>query len=519
MRIRPLVWTSIVLVLVALVLAGCGRSTPPTTEVTPDQSTNQTADVTTEPSDTSPSSDTTPDSNQTADDADVFAYVNLTPITNEAFERFKQQVLYQYQQLYAQFGQDVTTLLQGARGRVFDLRLDVQALNSATARTLITQELAKRDASVTDDAVDAEFQPQYQQYLTSIGMTEDELKDSFDAGQVAGSSTGGMTFDQFISYARQTVREQLELDALQHEIADPVEYTDDDLTSYFNDHQDDYKQEEQVRASHILVDTEDLANQIHDQLENGADFAELAKQYSTDTGSASNGGDLGWFSRGQMVQAFEDAAFSTPVGEISDVVQTQYGYHIIKVTDHRDASTPTFDDVKDQVAQDYQASVRSQKFQDWYQQVQPEAQVTITDPVLAAYQLAQTDPEQGVQDLIQLRDDGTTDEKYLNYIIGSVYESMMDNAQSQQQTLKSNDTITDEQQQQIDDLTTQIATLRAEAIAAYQAQQAALDALGEQDDDIQSDIDALQQAVEPTTVQTPDTTVEPAPDETSDSSE
>jgi hypothetical protein len=246
-------------------------------------------------------------------------------------------------------------------------------------------------------------------------------------------------------------------------------------------------------------------------LENGADFAELAKQYSTDTASASKGGDLGWFSRGQMVKEFEDAAFSTPVGQFSDVVQTQYGYHIILVTDHRDASTPTFDDVADQVAQDYQASVRSQKFQDWYQQTMPTAQVTITDPLLAAYRLSQNDPEQGLQALLKLRDEGTSNEKYLDYVIGTVYQSMMDSAQTQKQSLESNDTITDDQQQQIDDLTTKIETLRNEAIASYQAQ---LAALGGQDDDIQTDIQALEQAAESSSVQTPDTTVEPAPDQT-----
>lgn len=90
-----------------------------------------------------------------------------------------------------------------------------------------------------------------------------------------------------------------------------------------------------IRASHILVSTLEAANQVLDELKEGNDFEELAKKYSS-CPSSENGGDLGLFSKGQMVKEFEDAAFSLKIGEISKPVKTQFGYHIIKVTERED---------------------------------------------------------------------------------------------------------------------------------------------------------------------------------------
>jgi peptidyl-prolyl cis-trans isomerase D len=93
-------------------------------------------------------------------------------------------------------------------------------------------------------------------------------------------------------------------------------------------------EEEQVWARHILVATEEEANQVYDRLIAGEDFGDLARELSTDTGSGVLGGDLGWFGRGRMIQEFEDAAFTQAVGEIGKPVQSQYGYHIIQVLGH-----------------------------------------------------------------------------------------------------------------------------------------------------------------------------------------
>lgn len=101
-----------------------------------------------------------------------------------------------------------------------------------------------------------------------------------------------------------------------------------------------------VRARHILVETEETLAEVQTKLQNGESFEELAKEYSIDTGSAVNGGDLGYFARGDMVPEFESAAFSFPVGVVGDPVQTDYGFHLIRVDDRK-----TLGDLKDEMSE------------------------------------------------------------------------------------------------------------------------------------------------------------------------
>jgi peptidyl-prolyl cis-trans isomerase C len=107
--------------------------------------------------------------------------------------------------------------------------------------------------------------------------------------------------------------------------------------------------EQEVRARHILVESEDQAKAILAELKKGADFAELAKQKSKDP-AAADGGDLGYFTKDQMVPEFAEAAFKLDKGKISDPVKTAFGWHIIKVEDKRKKQLPSFDQVKDQLA-------------------------------------------------------------------------------------------------------------------------------------------------------------------------
>ena len=108
------------------------------------------------------------------------------------------------------------------------------------------------------------------------------------------------------------------------------------------------KKETEVRARHILVETEDEAKAVLADLKKGADFAELAKSKSKDPGSA-DGGDLGYFTRDQMVPEFSEVAFKLDKGALSDPVKSQFGWHIIKVEDKRDRQPPEYDKVKDQL--------------------------------------------------------------------------------------------------------------------------------------------------------------------------
>jgi peptidyl-prolyl cis-trans isomerase C len=123
--------------------------------------------------------------------------------------------------------------------------------------------------------------------------------------------------------------------------------TDAALHKVYDDATKQMTTEKEVRARHILVESEDDAKAILGELKKGADFEQLAKQKSKDSGA--NGGDLGYFTKDQMVPEFSEVAFRLEKGQLSDPVKSQFGWHIIKVEDKRDRSIPEFDKVKDQL--------------------------------------------------------------------------------------------------------------------------------------------------------------------------
>ena len=124
--------------------------------------------------------------------------------------------------------------------------------------------------------------------------------------------------------------------------------TDENMKKVYEDAAKQISGEQEVHARHILVETEDQAKKIEDQLKKGADFAELAKKESKDPG-ASDGGDLGFFTKEQMVPEFSAVAFTLEPGKISDPVKSQFGWHIIKVEEKRARKAPDFEQVKAQI--------------------------------------------------------------------------------------------------------------------------------------------------------------------------
>jgi peptidyl-prolyl cis-trans isomerase C len=125
--------------------------------------------------------------------------------------------------------------------------------------------------------------------------------------------------------------------------------TDEEMRKIYEEQVKPMGAEEEVHARHILVETEDEAKAIVEQLKGGADFAALAKEKSKDTGSAEEGGDLGYFVKGRMVPEFAEVAFKMYAGQVSNPVKTQFGWHVIKVEDKRTRPVPEFDQVKPQI--------------------------------------------------------------------------------------------------------------------------------------------------------------------------
>src|SRR5579864_2731443 len=151
-----------------------------------------------------------------------------------------------------------------------------------------------------------------------------------------------------------------------NDVESAVTVTPDDLQSYYQQHRDAYRVPEQVKVSHILIKTplpgpdgkvdekgvaeaQHRAEDLLKQLKSGAKLEDLAKKYSEDPGSAKEGGSLGWIGRGQTVPEFEKTAFSLPKGQMSDLVKSSYGFHIIRVDDKQDAHMKSLDEVKSEI--------------------------------------------------------------------------------------------------------------------------------------------------------------------------
>ena len=179
---------------------------------------------------------------------------------------------------------------------------------------------------------------------------------------------------------------------LRREIEIPAE----ELQAYYEDHPDEFTREEQVRARHILFQVtpdrpdeqarQDLAA-VRRRIEGGEDFAQLAREVSEDEGSASRGGSLGFFGRGQMIPAFEEAAFSAQVGSLVGPLKTDFGYHLIEVQDHRQGGLQPFDQIQGQVRAkllgERVEEIASAKAEDVAQRLATPAEAADEDPMAA----------------------------------------------------------------------------------------------------------------------------------------
>jgi peptidyl-prolyl cis-trans isomerase C len=220
-----------------------------------------------------------------------------------------------------------------------------EVLDSLISREVLYQESQKQGIKVPESEVDSKIaelkkgfpsEEEYKAVLKKMNITEAELR---------------------AQLGRQMAMKQL----IDRQVVPKVSVTDDEIKAFYDSHPEDFKMQEQVRASHILKKVDPKAGdadkakakqelaEIQQRLQKGEDFATLAKEYSN-CPSAPKGGDLGFFQHGQMVGPFETAAFALKPGETSEIVETQFGYHLIKVTDKKAAGTVSFDESKQKIA-------------------------------------------------------------------------------------------------------------------------------------------------------------------------
>ncbi|MEW6108552.1 MAG: peptidylprolyl isomerase [Nitrospirota bacterium] len=167
------------------------------------------------------------------------------------------------------------------------------------------------------------------------------------------------------------------------DIMSKAKISDQEVRNFYEEHKGEFTTTSQIKASHILVKTVDEANKVLERLKKGEKFGDVAKAVSIDKSSAANGGDIGYFSRGQMVPEFEQAASGLKKGEISNPVKTAFGYHIIKVTDRKEGPVVEFDKIKDMIMQKLSADKQKEAFDNYMVELKKKYTVEINKQALS----------------------------------------------------------------------------------------------------------------------------------------
>lgn len=230
-----------------------------------------------------------------------------------------------------------------------------------TLDLLITNKLVELEAEKEGIKIkDEEIQKEIDTMAESYG-DEKSLKEQLEA---SGSSMEALKNDIVVYLQTKKL------------IEPRITVTDDEISTYFEDNKDTFAQAEQVEASHILVEDEKTAKKVEKEIAEGGDFAKLAAEYSTDTETADNGGSLGYFEKGNMVDEFEDVAFDLDIGKVSDPVKSDYGYHIIKVTGKKEAKEANLEDSKEEIKETLLSERLQEEYPAWLAEVKKDHEIT-----------------------------------------------------------------------------------------------------------------------------------------------
>jgi peptidyl-prolyl cis-trans isomerase C len=266
---------------------------------------------------------------------DKAAVVNGTVITREEFNRVIEPI---QQSMQAQGADKDPSKVSEIRKKVLENIIDQELLLQESKKSGIKVDDAKVDKQLADIKKRFPSETEFANQLKESKLTEADLRSQIQKGM----SVQEFVEKQFIS---------------------KIKVSDEETKAFYDANQDKFKQSEEVKASHILIVADTKADDakkaearkkiedVEKRLKKGEDFAELAKNYSEDPGSKDRGGDLGFFSKGQeMPKSFEDKAFTLKPGEVSGIVETEFGFHIIKVTDKKPEGKKTYESVKDNLS-------------------------------------------------------------------------------------------------------------------------------------------------------------------------
>ncbi len=327
---------------------------------------------------TAPAADTDKAAETAASGNVTVATVNGKAISKDALDRKADLI----QKRYASMGMVLDA------EKTASLRENI--LQSLIEQELLYQESQKQGIKVDDAQVAEELA---------------NFKDQFESEAEYANQLKEMSFTEDV--LKSQIRENLAIRKLiEEKVVAEINITDDEAKAYYNAHPEEFKTPERVRARHILIKVNKDAtpeekakarekiDAIKAKVDAGGDFEALAAE-SSECPSSKQGGDLGFFEKGQMVEPFEKVAFALKPGEVSDVVETQFGYHIIKAEGKQEASTESFDDAKEKLKDHLKMQAMKEKLPQYIEKLKAAATIDISMPTAAAP--AGDKPEAAVQ--------------------------------------------------------------------------------------------------------------------------
>jgi peptidyl-prolyl cis-trans isomerase C len=240
--------------------------------------------------------------------------------------------------------------------------------------------------SITTGDFDRELKnlPEYLKAMADTPQGRKEMLDTMVIRELIlqQASKDGLDKGAEIEDKLQDLKKRLIVESfLKNKVEVESKVSDEDMKKFYEQNKDKFKTGEQIKASHILVKTEKEAKDVLAKIKSGGNFEELAKKSSVDSSSA-KGGDLGWFGKGSMVPAFEKAALALKEGQISEVVKSDFGFHIIKLTGKRPAGIRPFEEVKEQIKGAIMPTKQQEVFQKIKDELKKTAKINIKEDVL-----------------------------------------------------------------------------------------------------------------------------------------
>lgn len=241
-------------------------------------------------------------------------------------------------------------------------------------------------STITVDAFKKELDnlPPYLKPMTETAEGKKEMLETMIIRELIMQEAGkeGIESTPAVKEKLEELKKRLVVEAyLKKKVEEQAKVTDEEMKKFYDQNKAKFKTGDQVKASHIIVKSEKEAKDLLAQIKAGGNFEELAKKNSTD-GAASKGGDLGWFSKGSMIPEFEKVAFAMKENQISDVVKTKFGFHIIKLTGKRAAGERSLEDVKDQIKSSLLPTKQQEVFQKLKEDLKKSGKFSIKEDVL-----------------------------------------------------------------------------------------------------------------------------------------